>query len=69
MLNPSEQMELLRQLWAAQVARNAKPSVAWLIVTQDGDVVGWALTKRAAERSARTRSEHCHIARLDPKIY
>ena len=69
MLNSSEQMRLLRQLWAAQAARNAKPSVAWLTVTQDGDVVGWALTKRAAERLAQKRIEPCHIARLDPKDY
>jgi hypothetical protein len=62
-------MVLYPALAMAQAAPNPNPSVAWLTVTQDGDVVSWALTKRSAERSARTRSEPCHIARLDPKDY
>jgi len=69
MLDPAEQMALLRQTWAAQVARNDKPSPAWVILTESGELVGWALVRRAAEKSARKRAMSCHVARLDPRTY
>lgn len=69
MLAPAEQMSLLRQTWAAQAARNAKPSPAWLVITEAGELVGWALARRTAEKQATKRGDTCHVARLDPRDY
>ena len=68
-VSPARQMELLRQLWAQQAARCDKPSVAWLVLSDDGALVSWALSKRAAEKTAQRRPETCHLARLDPRDY
>ena len=69
MLSPAEQMSLLRQMWASQAARNDKPSPAWLVITEAGELVGWTLAKPTAIKQAGKRADTCHIAKLDPHDY
>lgn len=68
-ITPAEQMRLLRQIWAAQAARCEKPSPAWLVISETGELVSWALARRTAEKTACRRGETCHVARLDPRDY
>ena len=69
MVTPAENMKSLRNLWAQQAARCDKPSIAWLVLSDDGALVTWSLSKRAAEKTAQRRPETCHLARLDPRDY
>ena len=69
MLSPAENMNLLRQMWAAQAARNEKPSPVWIVVTETGELAHWAVTKYAAAKLAAKPMATCHIARLDPRDY
>jgi L-amino acid N-acyltransferase YncA len=59
-------MNLLRQMWAAQAARNEKPSPVWVAITETGELAHWAVTRYAAQKTAARFLITCYIARLDP---